>query len=152
MHGAHTIILSKNIHKVLKTDYEWFEFLWIRRYLWHFSNILTLHFFTFLGIEKKSINMCVKIVINVFPPISCSNSMWTLVIKVWISVICVIDVEKVLRTKMELKTIHVDQVIHFKTFTLPRPLRPNTTITWKLIPPRSKIRKNWNPPHWELFY
>ena len=31
--GAHTIILSKNIHKlkVTKTDYVWFEFLWIRR-------------------------------------------------------------------------------------------------------------------------
>ena len=31
--GAHTIILSKKIHKVTKTDYVWFEFLWIRRYL-----------------------------------------------------------------------------------------------------------------------
>jgi hypothetical protein len=30
--GAHIIILSKNIHKVTKTDYVWFEFLWIRRY------------------------------------------------------------------------------------------------------------------------
>ena len=27
-----TIILSKNIHKVTKTDYVWFEFSWIRRY------------------------------------------------------------------------------------------------------------------------
>ena len=31
--GAHTMILSKNIHKVKKTDYVWFEFLWIRRYV-----------------------------------------------------------------------------------------------------------------------
>ena len=35
--GAHTTILSKNIHKVKKTDYsnlfEWFEFLYIRRYV-----------------------------------------------------------------------------------------------------------------------
>ena len=31
--GAHTIILSKNIHKITKTDYVWFEFLWIRRYV-----------------------------------------------------------------------------------------------------------------------
>ena len=30
--GAHTIISSKNIHKVTNTDYLWFEFLWIRRY------------------------------------------------------------------------------------------------------------------------
>ena len=35
MLGAHTIIPSKNIHKVTKRDYVWFEFLWIRRYL-HF--------------------------------------------------------------------------------------------------------------------
>ena len=27
-----TLILSKNIHKVTKTDYVWFEFLWIRRW------------------------------------------------------------------------------------------------------------------------
>ena len=26
------MILSKNIHEVRKTDYVWFEFLWIRRY------------------------------------------------------------------------------------------------------------------------
>ena len=31
--GAHTIISSKNIHKVAKTDYMWFEFSWIRRCL-----------------------------------------------------------------------------------------------------------------------
>ena len=31
--GARTIALSKNIHKVTKTDYVLFEFLWIRRYL-----------------------------------------------------------------------------------------------------------------------
>ena len=31
--GAHTIILSKNIHKVTRTCYVWFEFLWSRRYL-----------------------------------------------------------------------------------------------------------------------
>ena len=33
--GTHTIIiiLSKNIHKVTKTNYVWFEFWWIRRYL-----------------------------------------------------------------------------------------------------------------------
>ena len=31
--GAHTIILSKNIHKVTKTNYVWFKFLWIRRYI-----------------------------------------------------------------------------------------------------------------------
>ena len=30
--GAHTIILAKNIHKVTKTVYVWFEFLWIRCY------------------------------------------------------------------------------------------------------------------------
>ena len=30
--GAHTILLSKNIHKVKRTDYVWFEFLWFRRY------------------------------------------------------------------------------------------------------------------------
>ena len=30
--GAHTISLSKNIHRVTKTDYEWFKFLWIWRY------------------------------------------------------------------------------------------------------------------------
>ena len=30
--------------------------------------------------------------------------------------------------------------------------RPNTTTAWKLIPHRSKISKNWNPPWWELFY
>ena len=35
--GAHTIILSKNIHKGTKKDYVWFEFLWIRRYLVCFS-------------------------------------------------------------------------------------------------------------------
>ena len=28
--GAHTIVLSKNIHKVTNTDYVRFEFLWIR--------------------------------------------------------------------------------------------------------------------------
>ena len=28
----HTIILSKNIHIVTKTDYVWFEILWIRHY------------------------------------------------------------------------------------------------------------------------
>ena len=26
--------------------------------------------------------------------------------------------------------------------------RPNNTTVWKLIPHRSKISKNWNPPHW----
>ena len=26
--------------------------------------------------------------------------------------------------------------------------RPKTTTAWKLIPHRSKISKNWNPPHW----
>ena len=26
--------------------------------------------------------------------------------------------------------------------------RPTTTTAWKLIPQRSKISKNWNPPHW----
>ena len=26
--------------------------------------------------------------------------------------------------------------------------RPKTTAAWKLIPHRSKISKNWNPPHW----
>ena len=31
--GAHIIKLSKNIHKVTKTDYMWFDFLWIRLYL-----------------------------------------------------------------------------------------------------------------------
>ena len=31
--GAHKIILSKNIHKITKTDYVWFEFLCIRRYV-----------------------------------------------------------------------------------------------------------------------
>ena len=31
--GVHTMILSKNIHNVNKTDSVWFEFLWIRRYL-----------------------------------------------------------------------------------------------------------------------
>ena len=30
--------------------------------------------------------------------------------------------------------------------------RPNNTTAWKLIPHRSKISKNWNPPRWELFY
>ena len=30
--GAHTLTLSKNIHKVTKRDYVWFEFLWIRLY------------------------------------------------------------------------------------------------------------------------
>ena len=29
--------------------------------------------------------------------------------------------------------------------------RLNTTTAWKLIPHRSKISKNWNPPQWELF-
>ena len=28
----YTVILSKNIHKITKTDYVWFLFLWIRRY------------------------------------------------------------------------------------------------------------------------
>ena len=32
------MILSKNIHKVTKTDYVWFEFLWIRRYMKHFAS------------------------------------------------------------------------------------------------------------------
>ena len=27
--------------------------------------------------------------------------------------------------------------------------RPKTTTAWKLIPHRSKISKNWNPPHWD---
>ena len=27
--------------------------------------------------------------------------------------------------------------------------RPKTTIAWKLTPQRSKISKNWNPPHWD---
>ena len=44
--GAHTIILSKNIHKVTKTDYVWFEFLWIRRYMLiptlHCTNVFKL--------------------------------------------------------------------------------------------------------------
>ena len=31
--GALTKILSKNIHKVTKTDYVRFKFLWIRHYL-----------------------------------------------------------------------------------------------------------------------
>ena len=31
--GANTIILSRNIHKVTKTDCVQFNFLWIRRYL-----------------------------------------------------------------------------------------------------------------------
>ena len=31
--GAHTMILSKIIHKVTKTDYVWLIFLWIRRYV-----------------------------------------------------------------------------------------------------------------------
>ena len=26
--------------------------------------------------------------------------------------------------------------------------KPKTTIAWKLIPHRSKISNNWNPPHW----
>ena len=26
--------------------------------------------------------------------------------------------------------------------------RPKTTAAWKLTPHRSKISKNWNPPHW----
>ena len=26
--------------------------------------------------------------------------------------------------------------------------RPKTITAWKLIPHRSKINKNWNPPHW----
>ena len=26
--------------------------------------------------------------------------------------------------------------------------RPKTITAWKLIPHRSKISKNWNPPHW----
>ena len=26
--------------------------------------------------------------------------------------------------------------------------RPKTTTAWNLIPQRSKISKNWNPPHW----
>ena len=39
--GTHTIILSKNIHKVTKTDYVWFKFLWIRRY-WSGLAILIL--------------------------------------------------------------------------------------------------------------
>ena len=26
--------------------------------------------------------------------------------------------------------------------------RPKTTTAWKLTPHRSKISKNWNPPHW----
>ena len=30
--GARAIILSKNIQKLTKTDYVWFEFLWIRLY------------------------------------------------------------------------------------------------------------------------
>ena len=30
-------------------------------------------------------------------------------------------------------------------------LRPKTTTAWKLIPHRSNISKNWNPPWWELF-
>ena len=29
--GAHTMTISKNTHKVTKTDYVWFEFLRIRR-------------------------------------------------------------------------------------------------------------------------
>ena len=28
-------------------------------------------------------------------------------------------------------------------------LRAKTTTAWKLIPHRSKISKNWNPPHWD---
>ena len=39
MLGAHTIILSNNIHKVTKTDYVWFEFLWIRRYYGSLSKL-----------------------------------------------------------------------------------------------------------------
>ena len=31
--GAHTIILSKNIHKVTKKDYVWLKFLQTRRYI-----------------------------------------------------------------------------------------------------------------------
>ena len=27
-------------------------------------------------------------------------------------------------------------------------LRPKTTTAWNIIPHRSKISKNWNPPHW----
>ena len=27
--------------------------------------------------------------------------------------------------------------------------RAKTTTAWKLIPHRSKISKNWNPPHWD---
>ena len=44
--GAHSIILSKNIHKVTKTDYVWFEFLWIRSYIkWNFVNQLCWLYF-----------------------------------------------------------------------------------------------------------
>ena len=30
--------------------------------------------------------------------------------------------------------------------------RPKTTTAWKLIPHRSKISKNWNPPRWVHLY
>ena len=41
--GAHTIILSKNIHKVTKTDYVWFKFLWIRRYTVDYRHVQTFY-------------------------------------------------------------------------------------------------------------
>ena len=40
--GAHTVILSKNIHQVTKTDCVWFEFVWIRRYVRR-TYIINLH-------------------------------------------------------------------------------------------------------------
>ena len=54
--GAHTIILSKNINTVTKTDCVWFEFLWIRRYVPYFhKGVLCLNQGPYEGSEWFSL-------------------------------------------------------------------------------------------------
>ena len=54
--GAHTIILSKNIHKITKTYDVWFEFLWIRRYQNQFTFAFDVGDGTIEKRRKKGIN------------------------------------------------------------------------------------------------
>ena len=80
--GAHTKILSKNIHKVTKTDYLWFEFLWIRRYYDHkfcLKHMSLLFFITFVPL-LSFLRLCFCLLFSLFLPFildsstSCSNS------------------------------------------------------------------------------
>ena len=71
--GAHTIILSKNNHKVTKTDYVWFEFLWIRRYYNFCCISLKDSFWLAKKMWKRNVETAALDLMNSFNCSKCQN-------------------------------------------------------------------------------